>query len=202
MTTPDYTSLVQGQRTYFKAGKTRPVSWRVEQLKAIKAMIEASRGGIRDALRHDLRRNETGHRPHGYRHQHPRSRVRAREPSRLANAAARGHADGARTRPRACAPRPARGDDDHRRVERALHAYARPARVGAGRGELRGDQDVRSPASRVLAGLSPSSSTGRPSPWSRARSGVQRRCSTRAGTLCSSPEARRSGRSCPGPRRI
>jgi len=41
---PDYTSLVQGQRTYFKAGKTRPVSWRIEQLKAIKAMIEARRG--------------------------------------------------------------------------------------------------------------------------------------------------------------
>lgn len=59
MSTPDYTSLVQGQRRYFKAGKTRPVSWRVEQLKAIKAMIEARRGAIREALRHDLRRNET-----------------------------------------------------------------------------------------------------------------------------------------------
>ena len=30
MSTPDYTRLVQGQRRYFKAGKTRPVSWRVE----------------------------------------------------------------------------------------------------------------------------------------------------------------------------
>ena len=59
MSTPDYTRLVQDQRRYFKAGKTRPVSWRVEQLKAIKAMIEASRGAIREALWHDLRRNET-----------------------------------------------------------------------------------------------------------------------------------------------
>ena len=59
MSTPDYTKLVQGQRRYFKAGKTRPVSWRVEQLKAIKAMIEARRGAIREALWHDLRRNET-----------------------------------------------------------------------------------------------------------------------------------------------
>jgi aldehyde dehydrogenase (NAD+) len=59
MSTPDYTSLVQGQRRYFKMGKTKPVSWRVEQLKAIKAMIEASRNAMRDALWHDLRRNET-----------------------------------------------------------------------------------------------------------------------------------------------
>ena len=59
MSTPDYTKLVQGQRRYFKAGKTRPVSWRVEQLKAIKVMIEARRGAIREALWHDLRRNET-----------------------------------------------------------------------------------------------------------------------------------------------
>jgi aldehyde dehydrogenase (NAD+) len=59
VSTPDYTSLVQGQRRYFKMGKTKPVSWRVEQLKAIKAVIEASRNAMRDALWHDLRRNET-----------------------------------------------------------------------------------------------------------------------------------------------
>jgi len=59
MSTPDYTSLVHSQRTYFKTGKTRAASWRVAQLKAIKAMIEASRGAIREALWHDLRRNET-----------------------------------------------------------------------------------------------------------------------------------------------
>jgi aldehyde dehydrogenase (NAD+) len=56
MSPPDYTSLVEGQRSYFKAGKTRPASWRVEQLKAIKAMVEESRDAIREALWHDLRR--------------------------------------------------------------------------------------------------------------------------------------------------
>ena len=35
------------------------MAWRIEQLKAIKAMIEASRGAMREALWHDLRRNET-----------------------------------------------------------------------------------------------------------------------------------------------
>lgn len=55
----DYSDLVAGQRAYFKAGQTRPVAWRMEQLKAIKAMIEASRGAMREALWHDLRRNET-----------------------------------------------------------------------------------------------------------------------------------------------
>jgi acyl-CoA reductase-like NAD-dependent aldehyde dehydrogenase len=59
MSTPDYTTLVQGQRSYFKSGKTRPVTWRLEQLKAIKAMMEANRDAIREALWHDLRRNET-----------------------------------------------------------------------------------------------------------------------------------------------
>ena len=37
MSSIDYGSLVGGQRSYFKAGKTCPVSRRVEQLKAIKA---------------------------------------------------------------------------------------------------------------------------------------------------------------------
>jgi aldehyde dehydrogenase (NAD+) len=35
------------------------VSWRIEQLKAIKAMIEASRDAMREAQSHDLHRNET-----------------------------------------------------------------------------------------------------------------------------------------------
>ncbi len=58
-TSTDYARLVAGQRAYFKAGNTRPVSWRNEQLKAITAMIEANRDAIREALWHDLRRNET-----------------------------------------------------------------------------------------------------------------------------------------------
>lgn len=59
MTGPDYTSLVAGQRAYFKAGHTRPVSWRVEQLNAIKTMIDESRDAMYEALWHDLRRNKT-----------------------------------------------------------------------------------------------------------------------------------------------
>jgi aldehyde dehydrogenase (NAD+) len=59
VTTPDYAALVNSQRAYFKAGNTRPLDWRIEQLKAIKAMIEASRDPMREALWHDLRRNET-----------------------------------------------------------------------------------------------------------------------------------------------
>jgi aldehyde dehydrogenase (NAD+) len=58
MSEPDYTSLVAGQRAYFLAGKTRPLEWRVEQLKALKAMFEENREELFEALRHDLRRNE------------------------------------------------------------------------------------------------------------------------------------------------
>ena len=54
---PDYSTLVSRQRDYFKAGKTRPVAWRVEQLKAIKTMIEENRDAMYAALWHDLRRN-------------------------------------------------------------------------------------------------------------------------------------------------
>jgi aldehyde dehydrogenase (NAD+) len=57
MSEPDYAGLVESQRRYFKAGNTRPLSWRIEQLKAIKSMMEANRDAIREALRHDLRRN-------------------------------------------------------------------------------------------------------------------------------------------------
>ena len=82
-------------------------------------------------------------RSHGHRHQHPRGRVRARAPARLDQAAARGHADRDGARPRARAPRPARGDVDHRRVERAVHAHARPAGVGDRGREHRGREALR-----------------------------------------------------------
>lgn len=55
--TPDYSALVAGQRAYFKAGNTRPAAWRIEQLNAIKTMIEESREDMYEALWHDLRRN-------------------------------------------------------------------------------------------------------------------------------------------------
>jgi acyl-CoA reductase-like NAD-dependent aldehyde dehydrogenase len=55
----DYASLVSAQRDYFKAGKTRPVAWRIEQLNAIKTMIDESRDHMYEALWHDLRRNKT-----------------------------------------------------------------------------------------------------------------------------------------------
>jgi acyl-CoA reductase-like NAD-dependent aldehyde dehydrogenase len=55
----DYSRLVAGQRAYFKAGHTRPVAWRVEQLNAIKTMIDESRDAMYEALWHDLRRNKT-----------------------------------------------------------------------------------------------------------------------------------------------
>jgi acyl-CoA reductase-like NAD-dependent aldehyde dehydrogenase len=58
-TTIDYSSLVSGQRAYFKSGKTRPVEWRIEQLKAITRMIDESRDDMYEALWHDLRRNKT-----------------------------------------------------------------------------------------------------------------------------------------------
>src|SRR5262249_57314314 len=55
----DYSKLVAGQRAYFKAGRTRPVEWRIEQLTAIKRMIDESREAMYEALWHDLRRNRT-----------------------------------------------------------------------------------------------------------------------------------------------
>src|SRR5215471_6716491 len=58
-TSTDYTSLVSAQREYFKAGKTRPLAWRIEQLNAIKTMIDESRDDMYEALWHDLRRNKT-----------------------------------------------------------------------------------------------------------------------------------------------
>jgi len=55
----DYSKLVAGQRAYFRGGHTRPVSWRLEQLNAIKRMIDESRGAMYEALWHDLHRNKT-----------------------------------------------------------------------------------------------------------------------------------------------
>jgi hypothetical protein len=55
----DYSNLVAGQRSYFNAGHTRPVEWRIDQLKAIKRMIDESRDAMYEALWHDLRRNRT-----------------------------------------------------------------------------------------------------------------------------------------------
>ena len=62
----DYSSLVAGQRAYFKAGHTRPVEWRIEKLTAIKRMIDESREAMYEALRWQRR----AHRP-------PRSAPRA-----------------------------------------------------------------------------------------------------------------------------
>jgi aldehyde dehydrogenase (NAD+) len=56
-TEPDYTGLVAAQRDYFLAGHTRPLAWRVSQLKALKAMFVENRPALYNALYHDLRRN-------------------------------------------------------------------------------------------------------------------------------------------------
>ena len=40
MNEPDYGSLVAGQSAYYEAGRTRPVSWKVEQLKSMKTIID------------------------------------------------------------------------------------------------------------------------------------------------------------------
>jgi acyl-CoA reductase-like NAD-dependent aldehyde dehydrogenase len=57
MSTPDYASIVEGQRAYFKAGKTRPVAWRVDQLRAIKTMVDENRDAMYEGLWQDLRRD-------------------------------------------------------------------------------------------------------------------------------------------------
>ena len=58
MTSPDYTDLVAGQRSYFHSGATRPVEWRREQLEAMKALLEENRQRFFSTLRDDLRRND------------------------------------------------------------------------------------------------------------------------------------------------
>jgi acyl-CoA reductase-like NAD-dependent aldehyde dehydrogenase len=56
-TADEYSSLVAAQRACFKAGRTRPIEWRIEQLNAIKRMVDESREAMYEALWHDLRRN-------------------------------------------------------------------------------------------------------------------------------------------------
>jgi acyl-CoA reductase-like NAD-dependent aldehyde dehydrogenase len=53
----DYSNLVAGQRDYFLAGNTRPLSWRKAQLEAVKAMFTEHHDELCDALWQDLRRN-------------------------------------------------------------------------------------------------------------------------------------------------
>ena len=57
-TITDFSGIVSGQRAYFKAGRTRPATWRIEQLEAIRRMIDESREDMYEALWHDLRRNK------------------------------------------------------------------------------------------------------------------------------------------------
>ena len=110
METPDYAALVARHRDCFLSGRTRPEAWRQAQLKAIKAMIEASRDAIREALWHDLRRNETDadlmdidiniHEAE-FALAHLHDWIKPRREA---------HADRDGARPRARAPRPAWGD--------------------------------------------------------------------------------------------
>ena len=53
----DYSTLVARQRDYFLAGNTRPVSWRKDQLEAVKAMFTEHHDELCAALWQDLRRN-------------------------------------------------------------------------------------------------------------------------------------------------
>jgi aldehyde dehydrogenase (NAD+) len=57
--TAEYQALVDRQRAYFKAGNTRSIEWRRDQLEALKRMIDESRDAMYDALWKDLRRNRT-----------------------------------------------------------------------------------------------------------------------------------------------
>ena len=59
MSEPDYTGLVEGQRSVLQGREHQARAWRVEQLKAIRTMIDESRDAMCEALWHDLRRNET-----------------------------------------------------------------------------------------------------------------------------------------------
>ena len=54
MTDADYTSLVAGQRAYFLDGNTRRAAWRMEQLRAIVAMMDGSREATLRKSRSDL----------------------------------------------------------------------------------------------------------------------------------------------------
>jgi aldehyde dehydrogenase (NAD+) len=58
MTAPDYSQLVADQRAYFLSGATRPVTWRREQLEALKTLLSDNRDRFYTALHDDLRRNQ------------------------------------------------------------------------------------------------------------------------------------------------
>ena len=49
--------IVQKQRGFFRTGATLPVSWRIEQLKKLKAAVIEHRGMLEAALYEDLRKS-------------------------------------------------------------------------------------------------------------------------------------------------
>lgn len=57
MANPDFAAVVARARSYFLAGKTRPVEWREAQLAAVQAMLTERGADFYDALWQDLRRN-------------------------------------------------------------------------------------------------------------------------------------------------
>jgi acyl-CoA reductase-like NAD-dependent aldehyde dehydrogenase len=57
-TPPRAHDVVVGQRAYFLSGVTRPIEWRVQQLKAMRAMFDENRAEMFAVLRQDLRRND------------------------------------------------------------------------------------------------------------------------------------------------
>ncbi|XP_017795856.1 PREDICTED: aldehyde dehydrogenase, dimeric NADP-preferring isoform X1 [Habropoda laboriosa] len=54
----DYTGLVERTRNAFYSGKTRPLEWRIKQLKQAQLMIKECRQDILSALTSDLRRSK------------------------------------------------------------------------------------------------------------------------------------------------
>src|SRR4051794_8533991 len=59
MSTPDFSALVARHRNYFRTGATRPVKWREDQLRALRAMMTDRAEDFYAALWTDLRRNRT-----------------------------------------------------------------------------------------------------------------------------------------------
>ena len=56
MTTANYTELMQGLRKAFNKGQTRPVEWRIQQLKGLLRMYEEQKDIFAEALHKDLRK--------------------------------------------------------------------------------------------------------------------------------------------------
>ncbi|XP_034935277.1 aldehyde dehydrogenase, dimeric NADP-preferring isoform X1 [Chelonus insularis] len=54
----DYADLVQRTRDVFLSGKTRPLKWRIHQLKQLRKMIEDNVDKLNSALKADLRRSK------------------------------------------------------------------------------------------------------------------------------------------------